>query len=691
MAPHLFLVAWLAGTGLSQAVAPAALEVRLDGPAGRFIRPDGGLRLLLSRARRPDDGTLAVVIANADWTSLFTEDGGTLTYRGGLAHFPQGDSRVVVYLVTQPNAWCQIASLTLHVTTPAGFERAKVTPTTDIGAQGQAFEQHAPASNAPARSTFQDLTGHLGFNTDHRRDGVGVTTQTNLIAVSTEAQALRFGQLGARASKVDLSDYAWAEEQPHLRLTLGNVTFKLERHLAARFATRGIGLTAKYAPVDITLAEVNGQSIVGFDNFLGVSAKDNQIALGLVGAEIVRNRPGAARVELSFVDGARQAQAGFTQGQVDDVLRSHGEGIRFLGSDHGGRLHLDTGVARNWSTNPNDPLLAQGLSLVSVQARTSDADYLDASYDVLHGAKISAHAPTTVSASYKLERVDPFFTSVAMPQNARSDVFQQTVGLTAAVGPVNGEVSRAWSYDNLGHVASIVRTDTGLTNATITVPTGSFGQSTRAHVWWPVVAYALNRSSQVGEGLPPNGGSVSALQVPDQVNVVHNVNAAWTFAHWHTSYTLNRSFQDNRQPGRETADFGNLSHQVAVGLSPTTSLDIAATFNREVATNVEIHAVSRTTRLGATVTWRIDAHSKIDAIANRTAIRDATAGPNDVLDANLQYSYALALRPGDATRPRLEAFGRWTWQSSDALDAILHTVNDRRNWTLSTGVTLTVF
>jgi len=223
------------------------------------------------------------------------------------------------------------------------------------------------------------------------------------------------------------------------------------------------------------------------------------------------------------------------------------------------------------------------------------------------------------------------------------------------------------------------------------VPTGSFGQSAATRAWWPVIAYALSRSSQVGEGLPPNGGFVSPSQVPDQLDVVHNVNAAWTFARWHVSYTLNRSFQDNRQPGRETADFGTLSHQAAVGLSPTPSLDVATTFNRDIATNVEIHAVSRTTRLGATVSWRIDTHNKIDAIANRTAIRDATAGPSDVLDVNLQYSYALALRPGGVDRPRIEAFGRWTWQSSEALDVILHTANDRRNWALSTGVTLTVF
>lgn len=685
-------MAWLAGAGSGQAAAaPAALEVRLDVPEGRFIRPDGGLRLVLSRTRRADDGRLAVMIANADWTSLFAEDDGALSYRGGLARFPQGDSRVVVYLVTQPNTWRQIASLPLHVTTPAGFERARATPTTDVGAQGQAFERHAPASNAPERSTFQDLTGHIGFNTDHRRDGVGVTTQTNLVGVSTEAQALRFGQIGGRASKVDLSDYAWAIDQPHLRLTFGNATFKVERHLAAKVVTRGVGVTAKYAPVDVTLAEVNGQSIVGFDNFLGVATRDNQITLGVVGAEIVRARPGAARVEVSFVDGARQTQAGFTQGQVNDVLRSHGEGLRFLGSDSAGRLHLDTGLARNWSTNPTDPLLAQSVSLVPVQARTSDADYLDASYDILRGAKISAHAPATVSASYKLERIDPFFTSVAMPQRSRSDLFQQTVGATASVGPVTGDVSRAWSYDNLGHVASILRTDTGLTNVTMTVPTGSFGQSAATRAWWPVIAYALSRSSQVGEGLPPNGGFVSPSQVPDQLDVVHNVNAAWTFAHWHASYTLNRSFQDNRQPGRETADFAVLSHQAAVGLSPTTSLDVATTFNRDIATNVEIHAISRTTRLGATVSWRIDGHNKIDAIANRTAVRDATAGPSDVLDVNLQYSYALALRAGGVDRPRVEAFGRWTWQSSDALDVILHTANDRRNWALSTGVTLTIF
>jgi hypothetical protein len=689
---HILFGAWLVGIAAQGTLPPPApLEVHLDVPEGRFVRPDDGLDLLLSRPLAADDGRLAVVIGNVDWTSLFVLDGRSFRVRGGLARLPQGESDVVVYLVTPPNDWRQVATLPLRVTTPAGFERATLSPAADLANLGQDVERHEPDSNVPPRATFQDFTSHIGLGSEHVRSGVTVRTQTNLLAVSNRTQALRFGEAGNGAPRLDLSDYVWSVESAHVKVTAGNVTFNADRHLVPNFATRGLGLTVRYPGVDMTVAAVNGQAAIGFSNFLGVTRRNNQVALAAIGAELLRDRPGGARVEAALVDGTRAAQSGFTQGRISDVLKSHGESLRFLGSDPARRLRLDTGFARTWSTNPVDPLLDQGFTVVAVKPRTGHAEYLDAGYDIVRNARLAGRTPVTLTGAYRFERVDPFFASVAAPQGVPSDLLQNTVSVNTSVGQVTAQVSQAWSHDNLGRVASILRTDTRHTTANLAVPTGTLGQPAAAAVWWPVVTYALDRSRQTGEGTPANGGFVSPSQVPDQINTVHTLAADWTFARWHAGYSLNHSFQDNRQPGRETSDFANLVQQVAVGLTPVTSMDLTLTLDRERATNVEFRQVNHTTRGGLTVNWRMTTRSTVNAILNRTAIRDATAGPNDVTDVNLQYSYAFSLPAAGAAKPRLQLFARWTWQSSNALDLILGAVNDRRNWALSTGATLTLF
>ncbi len=682
------LVLWLLGAVAPQGPDVPPLEVRASVPPERFIRPSEGLELRLNRPLTASDGRLAVVIADVDWTGLFALDGQSLAYHGGTARLPQGESQVAVYLVSAPNTWRQIAAFPIHVTTPAGFEQVRLAPAADVNDAAQNAEGHDPDANAPPRSTFQDFTSHLGFASEHVRDGVRFAMQTNVLAVSNQTQALRFAQAGNDASKFDLADYVWSIEGRRLSVAFGSATFNAERHLAPNFLTRGIRASGRFSRVDFTVAGVNGQTIVGFANFLGVTTENNQIGLAVVGAELSR-RPRAARVEASLVGGARLAQSGFTQGQISDVLRSHGGGLRFIGSDPTQRFRLDTGYARSWSTNPDDPLLAQGLTTVAVKPKTSGADYVDAFYDLVR--RTSAKTPVTITTSYLFERVDPLFTSVAAPQGVRSDLLQNTAGVDVRVGQVSGRVSNAWSHDNLNHVASILRTDGGLATVNVAAPTGAFGQKPAHAIWWPVVAYVFNRSSQIGEGLPDNGGFVSPSQVPNQVNTLHTLSADWNIGRWHAGYSMNHSFQDNRQPGRETSDFSNLAQQLALGLVTLRTMNVTLTFNRESATNLELDQVSHTTRGGLTFNWQVDARNSIDATLNRTAIRDATAGPSHVAAVNVQYAYAFKFQPARPTGPRLRLFARWTWQSSDALDVLSGAVNVLRNWTLGTGLTLTLF
>ena len=252
---------------------------------------------------------------------------------------------------------------------------------------------------------------------------------------------------------------------------------------------------------------------------------------------------------MSFVDGAAGAVRSL-RGQ-NDVLRSHGGGVRFVGSDLAQLLDTGFGVR---STNPMT-CSSQGLTLVAVKPKTSDADYVDAAYDLLRSHASQAKVPVTLTGSYRFERVDPLFASVATPQGIRSDLLQHTAGVDANVGRINARVAEVWSHDNLHQVPSILRTDTGVTLSISWFRPAPSAQPQAAAVWWPVVV-ALTRSSQSGEARASQR-RIRVASCRCRINSIPRRLSAriGTSLRLHVAYLLNHSFQDNRQPGCETSDF----------------------------------------------------------------------------------------------------------------------------------------
>lgn len=671
-----------------QAPAPGPLEVRVDAADGRVIHPTDGIDLRLSRPLVEGEERLAVMLADVDWTSLFTQTGQTLSYHNGPVRFPSGDSKLSVYLVTGRNDWRELTTGTLRVTTASRFEQAELLPKIALTNTGQVAETHAPASNAPARHLFQDFAFNLGFQSRHLRAGVTTTTQTNVLAVTNQTQALRFGLRGQEAPKIDLADYLWAVDGPKGKVSVGTITFNPEKHLVSNLASRGVSGTVRGRRADATFAALNGNAIVGFDNFFGVSTRANQIEFASVGVELDTSRPGGARVEGTFVDGSRLTAPGFTQGQINDVEKSRGLGVRFIGADRAARLHIDSGFARSQFSNPQDQLLSRGRALVPIQARTDDALYLDSSYDVVKNAHSGSRAPVTVTGEYHFERVDPLYRSVGVPQAVRSDLLQNVVGVSSTIGQVAARVTQTWAHDNLGAVASLLRTTTTTTTANLALPTGAF--ATRPHSGLPVLSYSLNRTTQIGVG-PQGTGPLMQLQNPDQANILHSLRSDWSDQHWRAAYSLNYSSRDNRQPGRETSDFADVVHLVSVGVSPGRTLDLGTDVTFEAATNKELARINHTRRIAITGNWRIRPQDTVNGTLNRTLLRDVTTGTTAVTEVSAQYSHVITMRRHGVAAPQFQLFGRMTWQSTNVLELLYGNNQQRRNWAITTGATVSVF
>jgi hypothetical protein len=84
--------------------------------------------------------------------------------------------------------------------------------------------------------------------------------------------------------------------------------------------------------------------------------------------------------------------------------------------------------------------------------------------------------------------------------------------------------------------------------------------------------------------------------VPDQVSRNQNLTAEWQLRNSRFGYRFNRSYQDNRQTGRENADLRNLTHGLWFGINPSQKFDVNLEVNAEDAFNRETDRTDRLRR-----------------------------------------------------------------------------------------------
>ena len=132
------------------------------------------------------------------------------------------------------------------------------------------------------------------------------------------------------------------------------------------------------------------------------------------------------------------------------------------------------------------------------------------------------------------------------------------------------------------------------------LPIGSLLGMRGQRWYWPSLSAGWQRTRQFGAGVPPNS-DFSASHVPDQMSTVRNASIGWTPGLWNLTYRWNRSDQDNRQTGREQADFRATVNAVAVALTPAPWFAGSLDFAREKQEQFESGTQQRATRLASTV------------------------------------------------------------------------------------------
>jgi len=209
--------------------------------------------------------------------------------------------------------------------------------------------------------------------------------------------------------------------------------------------------------------------------------------------------------------------------------------------------------------------------------------------------------------------------------------------------------------------------------------------------WLPRVSYNYERLRAFGAFLPVNSDFAST-HVPDQATINHIFNAEWQREKLRFGYRFNQSLQDNRQPGRVSADFKTLVNSFTVGVTPQPRLEMNFDLSAERASNLEAARFDRTWRASFSANFQTTKKSILAATISSAFAGDTlnlTTSRNADLD--LQWSWRFGVEKDKYRKVQGQFFIRYANRYARAIDNIFLFRNLTKLQTMSAGLTFTFF
>jgi hypothetical protein len=657
--------------------------------ADEWLRAGTAIELTIAAVPEAGDASrIALVIGGVDVSALVTQNGRRIRYDPRILPLPAGESEIVAYGVASSGEWQELGRAGLRVLSAAGFERAAVDPHLSLDMASQLAEGHNTGELAPSRATFQDYSLQSGLQTEHVRARWSLRSQLNLHGVSNRTQALRFGEQAEAAPRLDLADYLVVGAAGRSNISVGHVGTPSQRNLADGQARRGVRWDMRLAGMSAGLVASNATSVVGWANPLGLARDRHRLLLGRFGMDALPGIPAPVRLGGTLVHGSALPLSGYTGGGVLGAERSRGAGIDFEASDPSGRVRLSSSYAWSRFEDGGDPELVQGLELVPIGRTTRSARHLEVGLDAVRDLRLSGSTSGALSATMRHERIDPLYRSVAT--FVQGDREENALDVTGRIGALNAHYSYGRSRDNLEAIPSVLTTLTRAQQAGVALPFGAlFGAA--GSRWLPQLGWGHHRFHQFGESVPVDG-DFAETHVPDQITTIRTASAQWSLGRLSGGYQREHSTQDNRQTGREDADFTRTAHTVAAAVQLATRLELGADAGFEEALSHESDERSDVRRIGVTGSLVLWSNARIAAAGSRTRSTDPfDEGASRHIDQlRLEWTQGVTLRrrgTGDSFRGQL--FLRYGRQSGD----LFGPAAGRRpaNWTLNSGVNLRLF
>ena len=681
----------LANPARAQSAPPSDLTVETPSFLGKTLKRNDKLEVRLSRALTPSDGQLALCIGPLDLSKQTKAiDATTFSAEPTGTALPTGQHEVVVHLI-RGDEWIDLAKFAVTVegdTIDAAPETKGIESRFTLGTKGQIYESESGTTKASKRPRFQDMTSTGALTWEGKPLGWDAKTGVNLTGVSHRNEAPRFGTDGVNADKLDLNDYKAEFTRGDAKFAVGHLSYGNNPLLLNNRDSRGFSMGYAITPwLDVSATALRATSIVGFDDFFGLSTVSHRIYAATVGVEIIPEKKGLLRTELIFMDALAQPQSNVNQGQIPDSEKSRGLGLRVVSADPDGRWKADAQWARSRYVNPTSAELAQGSALVPVKEETRDAYQLDASYQLMKDAKwLGEKWPMNMRAIAHYEYAEPLFKSLGA--SFISDQKLMRYASEIRLGEVALTLTGSEKNDNVKTIPTILKTGTYEKSAQLTVPLPTiFGTSEKPANLWPAVQLESRRVRQYTLRIPDGTDARSSFW-PDQINLTHKAGLNWNYEPYSITYSFDIGDQDNRQPGRETADFLIHTHGLTIGWKVSDKLNVNLGYNR--SRNYSYEKVQATYSNGGTVgiDWQMSDVWSIKADYAKTLAFDSLNQQySNTLSAALQIARKFTLEQLGKKLPG-QVFIRVAYANNRALDTLVAQVLSGKQTLIQTGLSL---
>ncbi|HEY7544534.1 MAG TPA: hypothetical protein VID27_06615, partial [Blastocatellia bacterium] len=565
------------------------------------------------------------------------------------------------------------------------------TPALTLSMKSQTAQSSFPKAGISQRVVFTDLTFTGSARWEMARGSFSAQNQFDFVGLSFRQESLRFGTLGDEAPRIDLSSYLMQNQIGKAKYLLGHTSYGALRHLINGFSSRGMTLAVPITGrLDVSLAAMNGTSIVGYDNFFGIAKRRHQLESATLGFEFLAKRPGGLRLEAGVMSGWVQPLNNFSQGAINDAERSRGFGFRIIATDKTQRFRLEGGWTRNQFFNPADQLLDQNQRTVDVRPLWRNAHYLDVAYDLVKDREVLKDKKLNLTVSVRHERVDPLFRSLGA--STQADKLSNEISVNGSLGEITAQYAHLRFNDNLADIPSILKSLTRGHTLVVALPLSSlFGDPQKPSKLLPRLSWNFNRVYQAGAAIPVNGGfEIDPASIPDFVGTNHAVTADWQFEKWRLGYKWNYSLQDNRQRGNETSDLRNFVNGATIGASLHPNFDLNLDLNAESAFDRRTAGLNRTYRLAPNFNWRMSPFTTLASTISFTLAGDAAdTRENHNIEFDIQYAVSFSFEKDRFRKLAGQMFIRYANQYSRARDLAFN--NLTRNQTLNIGLSFTLF
>lgn len=697
--------------------AISVVETSFDGET--WIKRGEPIRIRFDRIPDPSEGKIAIFIGETDLSSQFRQKENELVFSSRAVKLPSGEQDLVVSLVKGDEDWKELGRFQIRVLTRAGFEEFDVDPRFNASLishfDARTEDDAAPPDKIPAT----DATFDVGITTDAKRKDTELHTEFNFLGVTLAEEALQFGDRGTGADQFDLSDYQVILRKGNAELQVGHIVYGQNRYLLDQMYSRGIMFTYEFKDViTLSVASMNGTSIVGYQNFVGLRDRDHNITAGTIGIQLIDKEKLNSRFETTLLVGSLEPISDFNVGEVPDKEKSRGIGFTLETNAFSERIRTYGTYARSSFENPFDNDLGGNVLINASQKKTKNAWSGEVSVDVLRYQEFWGSRTATVTTTYRHERIDPDFKSLGVITD--SDQLLNEATLDVDIAGVTGQFMHTWIEDNIDDVPSILKMKTRDARFNVNVPVGQLWEGRGSgKPWWPNVSYSWNRVHQYGASHPTSmlsgfGGfsyatpqdsampvtTIPPGDIPDLVSTLQSVVVSFSDTRWNAEYSLSHSAEDNRQPNMSNNDFLTITHSVSGAVEPVEDLWLNGGFDK-TRVHMQQMGVNQYTR-----SWNFGADWEFlpnwSALANFTTTSDSdgTGGATSrsrMIETELAYEFEIDA-PGWKRLPG-RAYLRLLWQSDKSRDPILSFTGSpfmdvSRSgtfWTFNGGMTISFF